>query len=117
DDSIILDSMGHNPERLVNLGDQRIALMDAQGVDKQILSLAPPATHPLDAEQARTLAFAANNAAAEAVRRHPLRLRALATLPLVDPKAAVAELERTVRLGFVGVITYGRTGSVPLDDP
>ena len=59
----------------------------------------------------------ANDVAAEAVRRHPTRLRAFATLPLADPAAAVAELERAAALGFVGTMVYGRVGDVPLDDP
>jgi hypothetical protein len=117
DDSIAFDEMGDNLERLDDLGDARIAAMDAQGVDIQIISLAPPGTQPLDAADAVRLSARANDSAAEAVRRYPARLRAFATLPLPDPAAAVAELERAAGLGFVGAMVYGRTGETPLDDP
>ena len=59
----------------------------------------------------------ANDVAAEAVRRHPTRLRAFATLPLADPAAAVAELERAAALGFVGTMVYGRVGERPARRP
>ncbi len=117
DASIAFDEMGDNLERLDDIGDARIAAMDEQGVDLQILSLAPPGTQSLDARDAVPLSRRANDLAGEAVARHPTRLRAFATLPLADPAAATAELERTAGLGFVGAMVYGRTGEVPLDDP
>src|SRR5205823_2769697 len=74
-------------------------------------------TQPLDPAEAVPLSRRANDLAAEAVRRHPTRFQALATLPMADPRAAVAELERAAGLGLVGTMVYGRTGDVPLDDP
>ncbi|MET8854003.1 hypothetical protein [Amycolatopsis sp. NPDC004625] len=82
DASVVLDELGDNLERLDDIGDARIAAMDAQGVDLQILSLAPPGTHPLEPADARALSRRANDVAAEAVRRHPTRLRAFSTLGL-----------------------------------
>jgi predicted TIM-barrel fold metal-dependent hydrolase len=117
DASIAFDEMGDNLERLDDIADARIAAMDAQGVDLQVLSLAPPGTHPLDPADAVALSRTANDLAAEAVRRHPTRFRALSTLPMADPVAAVAELERAAGIGFVGAMVYGRAGDVPLDDP
>lgn len=117
DASVVFDERGDNLERLHDIGDARIAAMDAQGVDLQILSLTPPGTQPLDPADARTLSVRANDIAAEAVGRHPARLRAFATLPMADPKAAAAELERAAALGFVGAMVYGRTAETPLDDP
>lgn len=117
DASIAFDEMGDNLERLNDIGDARLAAMDAQGIDLQILSLAPPGTHPLDANDAIALSRRANDLAAEAVRRHPTRFRAFSTLPMADPRAAVAELERSASLGLVGTMVYGRTGDVTLDDP
>lgn len=117
DASLAFDEMGDNLERLDDVSDARIAAMDAQGVDLQVLSLAPPGTQPLDPAEAVPLARRANDVAAEAVRRHPTRFRAFSTLPMADPRAAVAELERAAALGFVGTMVYGRTGETPLDDP
>ena len=117
DPSLALDDQGDNQERLHDLGDGRVAAMDEQGIDLAVVSLAPPGTHPLDAKEAVPLSRDANDHVAEAVRRHPTRLRAFSTLPMADPDAAVAELERTAALGFVGVMLYGRVGETPLDDP
>jgi uncharacterized protein len=117
DESIAVDEMGDNLEYLDDLGERRIAFMDAQGVDLQILSLAPPGTQPLDPAAAVQFSRRANDLAAEAVSRHPSRFRAFATLPMTDPRAAAAELERAAGLGLVGAMVYGRTGETPLDDP
>lgn len=117
DESIAFDEMGDNLERLNDLGDARIEAMDAQGVDLQIVSLAPPGTQPLNVADAVPLSVQANDLAAAAVGRHPTRFRAFATLPTADPAAAASELERTASLGFVGAMVYGRTGEIPLDDP
>jgi predicted TIM-barrel fold metal-dependent hydrolase len=117
DPSLAFDDLGDNLERLHDLGDGRVAAMDEQGIDLAVVSLAPPGTHPLDAADAVPLSRDANDVVAEAVRRHPTRLRAFSTLPMADPDAAVAELERTAGLGFVGVMLYGRVGDTPLDDP
>ncbi|GAC69053.1 amidohydrolase family protein [Gordonia soli] len=116
DPSIVLDEMGDNLERLDDIDARRIDYMDAQGVEMQILSLAPPGAHPLPRESAVRLSAMANDLAAESVRRHPTRFRALACLPTADPAAAVAELERTVAQGFVGAMVYGRTRGIPFDD-
>src|SRR3954454_10417139 len=117
DPSVAFDEMGDNLEHLDDLDELRLAVMDAEGVDVQILSLAPPGAQPLDAAEAVSLSRRANDVAAEAVHRHPSRFRAFAALPTPAPAAAVAELERTAGLGFVGAMVYGRTGEVPLDDP
>jgi predicted TIM-barrel fold metal-dependent hydrolase len=45
----------------------------------------------------KTSARAANDEATDAVRTHPDRFRAFATLPTSDPQAAAAELERCAR--------------------
>jgi predicted TIM-barrel fold metal-dependent hydrolase len=117
DDSLAFNEMGDHRARLEDLGDGRIAHMDAQGIDIQVIALAPPATQGLPAADAVPLCRQANDLAAEAVRRHPSRLRAMATLPMADPGAAVGELERAAGLGLVGTMVYGRTGETPLDDP
>ncbi len=117
DDSLALNDRGDTLSRLEDVGDARVAVMDAQGVDVQVLSLAPPGTSPLDPAEAVALSRHANDLAAEAVRRHPSRFRAFASLPMAEPGAVAAELERTAGLGFVGAMVYGRTGDIALDDP
>jgi predicted TIM-barrel fold metal-dependent hydrolase len=117
DDSLVLNEMGDTLARLEDIGDARIAAMDEQGIDVQVVSLAPPATGPLRPADAVALSRRANDIAAEAVRRHPARLRAMATLPMAEPGAVAGELERAVGLGLVGTMVYGRTGGTALDDP
>lgn len=109
--------MGDHQRRLEDLGDARIAAMDAQGIDLSILALTPPGTQPLDPEQARCLSRAANDMAIAAVSRHPTRLRALSTLPMSSPEHVVDELVRAKDLGHVGTMVYGRSGDRFLDDP
>src|SRR5216683_7073040 len=86
--------------KLDDLGALRIAEMDAAGIDLQVISENNPATQNLDAETAVKLARESNDVLHEAVRAHPDRFAAFATLPTPDPKAAADELERCVdRLG------------------
>lgn len=118
DGSVALNDRGDTLDRLFDIGDDRIAYMDAAGVDLQIISLAPPGTHGLPAADAVALSREANDRATEAVGRHPTRLRAMSTLPMSDPDAALAELERTSKeSAHVGIMSYGRSGDRPLDDP
>lgn len=117
DDSLALNDHGDAADRLADTGAGRLAAMDEQGVSMQVLSVAPPGTQGLDAADAVPLARDANDTAAAAVAAAPDRLRAMATLPLADPAAAAAELERAAGLGLVGAMVHGRTGDVLLDDP
>jgi uncharacterized protein len=118
DESVALNDRGDIPARLLDIGEQRVAAMDAAGVDVQIISLAPPGTHGLPAREAVALSRDANDRASEAVDRYPTRLRAMTTLPMSDPDAAVAELQRTANArAHVGIMSYGRSGERPLDDP
>jgi uncharacterized protein len=118
DESVAFNTMGDNQARLEDLGQGRIAAMDAAGIDVSILSVVTPATQALPAAEAVALARDANDEAAGAVGAHPGRFRAFATLPTSDPQAAAAELERcATQLGHVGAMVFGRTGDRPLDDP
>lgn len=117
DESVAFNEMRDHTQRLGDIGRERIAGMDAQGIAMQILSLVPPATQALPAAEALALSRRANDTAAEALRQYPSRFRAFATLPMSQPSAVVGELERTAELGFVGAMVYGRTGDVPLDAP
>ena len=117
DDSLVLNERDDNLDRLEDIGDARVAAMDEQGIDIQILSVAPPATGPLDPADAVALSSNLNDLAIAAVHLHPTRLRAMCTLPMADPGAVADELERASGLGCVGAMVYGRTGQTPLDAP
>lgn len=105
-------------QRLRDVADRRLADMDDQGVDVQVLSLASPGVQNLPAADAASVAREANDQLAEIVRGNPERFQALAAIPTPDPEAAPAELERAVtELGFRGAMLYGRTGDALADAP
>ena len=70
-------------EQLCDIGEGRIANMDAAGIDLQVLSLTAPGVEQLDPVEAVALARDTNDTLAQAVRRHPDRLAGFAALP--DP--------------------------------
>jgi uncharacterized protein len=103
--------------KLDDLGDQRLADMDAGGIDVQVLSHGAPGTEQLEPEQAIPLAQEANDYLARSIAAHPDRLAAFATLPTAVPEAAADELERAVNdLGFKGALINGHVRGQFLDD-
>lgn len=104
--------------KLLDLGDGRIADMDAAGIDVQVLSPAANDLHKLEPATANALARDTNDQLAAAVQAHPGRFAAFATLALQDPEKAAAELQRCIRqLGFKGVMVSGTVNGRFLDDP
>jgi uncharacterized protein len=113
-------TLGLNPgvigERLADLADTRLALMDETGVDMQVLSLTTPGLNNLG-NHGVDLARRVNDMLAETVVGNPSRFQALAVLPSANADAAARELERAVKnLGAKGAILYGRVGDKNLDD-
>ena len=107
---------GVTGERLAALGEGRLALMDEQGVDVQVLSLTTPGLHNLEPGQAVEEARRVNDLIADACARHPSRFQGLAALPTSDPENAPRELERAVsELGLKGALLCGRTRERHLD--
>ena len=96
---------------LDDVGEGRIASMDAAGIDVQVLSHAPPGPQRLDAETAVRVSMAANDRLRDICSAHPDRFAGFAMLPTTDPAAAADELERSVdKLGFKGAMIHGLTG-------
>jgi uncharacterized protein len=111
------DRLRTMPPGMDDLGEGRIAAMDAAGIDVQILSHSVPGPETLEPTAAVGLARQANDAVAAAVARYPERFRGFATLPMRDPTAAAGELERVVRdQGFVGAMINGHVNGRYLDD-
>jgi len=104
-------AMGEVDRRLADVNEQRLADMDATGIDYAILSLTAPGIQAeTDAAQAVDKAKQANDMLAEIVSAHSPRFGGFAALPLQDPAAAGAELERCVEeLGFHGAMVNGFT--------
>jgi predicted TIM-barrel fold metal-dependent hydrolase len=102
---------------LLNLGDTRLAAMDAAGIDLQVLSHNQPGCQALDAGAAISAAREINDMIFDAVNAHPDRFLGLAALPTADPAAAVKELDRAVtKLGLKGAMINGHTQGSFLDD-
>lgn len=103
--------------KLLDLGEGRIAEMDAAAIDVQVLSLTGNGMDNLDAATATSLARDANDKLAAAVGAHPKRFAGFAALALQDPEKAAAEFERCVRkLEFKGTLVHGTTKGAFLDD-
>lgn len=100
--------------------DARFRAMDGYGDYAQILVLAvPPLEEVEPAPAAAELARRANDEMAELVRRHPDRFAGfVASLPLGDIEASLAELDRAVAdLGALGAQLFSNVLGRPLDDP
>ncbi len=104
---------------LDEVGEGRIRVMDAAGVDVQVLSVAhAEAIQTLEPDRAVEFARIVNDKLAEATTAHPTRFRALGVLPMSAPERAAEELRRAVEeLGHVGALINGPTNGVWLDDP
>jgi aminocarboxymuconate-semialdehyde decarboxylase len=104
--------------RMSDLAD-RIAKMDAMGVDVQVLSasLVHQGLEWADAQTSLRLARTTNDWIAKAMATHPARLIGLGTLPLHVPALAVAELERCLtELGLKGVAISTTAAGMELGD-
>jgi hypothetical protein len=105
-------------KKLLDLGEGRLADMDASGIDMQVLSLPATGLDKLDQTTRNSLVRECNDALAEAVGAHPDRFAGFALLALQEPESAAAELERCVtQLGFKGAMVSGTIGGRFLDDP
>ena len=106
-------------ERLLDLGDRRIADMDAAGIDIAILSLTAPGVQPLlDSGEAKAMVRRANDYLAERCRAFPTRFVGMTSIAPQDPTWSAAEIRRGANeLGFKGVMVNSHTQGEYLDDP
>jgi 2,3-dihydroxybenzoate decarboxylase/5-carboxyvanillate decarboxylase len=103
---------------LTDLEDERLKIMDDNGVSMHLLSLTSPGVQMFDADLACEMATLANDRVAEVVQRHPTRFAALAAFAPQDPKRAVKEMERGInRLKLNGFILNSHTSGEYLDNP
>lgn len=104
-------------EKLLDLGEKRIAAMDSAGIDMQVLSVTPPGVEQSTGTEAIQLAKEVNDTLAQAIAHFPARFAGFAAIPTADPTAAVAELDRAVgSLGFKGLMINGHVNGRYLDD-
>jgi len=106
-------------ERLLDLGERRIADMDATGIDKAILALTSPGVQPfLDVEEAKGIAARANDHLAERCAAYPDRFYGMTAVAPQDPEWSAQEIRRGANeLGFKGVQINSHTQGRYLDEP
>jgi len=106
-------------ERLLDLGERRIADMDATGIDVAILSLTSPGVQPLlDTDEAKAMVTRANDYLAERCAAYPTRFVGMTSIAPQDPEWSAAEIRRgAAELGFRGVMVNSHTHGHYLDEP
>lgn len=97
--------------------DYREQVLKEQGIDTQVITLTTPGTHIEEPATAIKLARLVNDCFARVVADKKGRFVALATLPLCDPAASVAELRRAMeQLKFRGAMMFSNINGVALSD-
>jgi aminocarboxymuconate-semialdehyde decarboxylase len=97
--------------------DYRQRVLDEHGVTTQLLTFTTPGVHVEAPETSVQWARMVNDAFARVVRERRGRFTALATLPLNDPAASVAELERAMTdLRLPGAMVFSNVNHVALAD-
>lgn len=105
-------------DRLTDLGEARLADMDAVGIDHAVLALTSPGTQALEPAAAREIATLSNDQLSEACRRYPARFSGLAAVGFEDVPGAVKELDRGIAdLGLKGLICNSHIRGHYLDEP
>lgn len=107
-------------ERIPRLTDAavRLAAMDAQGVDVQLVSPSPSHYHYwTDEDTAEKLYRLANEATAAHCSAAPERLRGLGLAPIQHPEQAVRALDHALEQGLAGVEISSHAPGRELSDP
>ena len=105
-----------SPEGMA-VGADRIAAMDAQGIDMEVLTI-NPFWYKAERDVAEKLIKLQNEKLAEVVAAKPDRFVALATIALQHPDLAVQQLEYGVKkLGLRGMSTGGSVEGLELANP
>ncbi|HVB30698.1 MAG TPA: amidohydrolase family protein [Gemmatimonadaceae bacterium] len=92
-------------------------VLDAAGVSKQVITLTTPGTHVETPATAVKFARLVNDAFARVIQERGAHFTALATLPLNDPSASVAELRRAMtQLHLPGAMLFSNVNGVALAD-
>ena len=103
--------------RLLDIGEGRLAEMDANGVDMHLLSLTVPGVQMFEPATAVAFARLSNDRLGDTVRRHPTRFAGLASFAPQDPAAAAKEMERAINsLKLNGFLVNSHTQNAYLDE-
>lgn len=104
-------------EKLMDMGEGRIAEMDEAGVDIQVLSLCIPGCDHFEPADGMAMARQTNDELADAIKKYPERYVGLAAVAPQDPEGSAKELERAVtKLGMKGAKLNSHAKGEYLDD-
>ena len=103
--------------RIQDMGERRLADMDATGIARQLVFLSSPGVQVFDASTAVSLSWECNDQLIERINANPDRFSGLAAIAPQNPAAAAKELQRAVKLGFKGAVVNSHTQGEYLDDP
>jgi predicted TIM-barrel fold metal-dependent hydrolase len=97
----------------------RLAQLDREKIALQVIYPTMFLSYPItyDRELALAMMRAYNSWIADLTSEAPERLKWVTIIDPVDPRASAAEIERTRKMGSVGVMILGMTGDVRIDDP
>ncbi len=126
--AITVEEDEHGNPVLVSPGDKNFAVrghrdiayreqaIAGAGVDMQVITLTAPGTTMEAPERSARHASLVNDALAKIKAERPKHFTSLATLPLNNPQASVAEFDRALSLGFKGAMVYANVNGVALHD-
>jgi len=103
--------------RIQDMGERRLADMDATGIARQLVFLSSPGVQVFDASTAVSLSWECNDQLIEKINANPERFSGLAAIAPQNPAAAAKELQRAVKLGLKGAVVNSHTQGEYLDDP
>ena len=104
-------------DKLLDLGEGRLKIMDANGIDIAVLSLSGPNVHFFEPSEGATWARKVNDELSKVVKRYPDRFIGLACVAPQSPDEAADEVERAVtELGLQGVVIQSYARNKYLDD-
>lgn len=103
--------------RLLDLEEERLKIMDRDGVAMQVLSLTSPGVQMFAPAVAVDMARVANDILVDVIKRHPRRFAGLASISTQDVEAAVKEMRHSIERGLHGFIINSHTDDKYLDEP
>jgi 5-carboxyvanillate decarboxylase len=108
---------GRLTQRLLDLDDERLKIMDDAGVSMHLLAMTSTGVQQFSADKGGALAEISNDRLAQAIKDHPGRYAGLATVTPQDPARAVKEMDRAItKLKLSGVMINSHTNGEYLDE-
>lgn len=99
------------------LGEERIAVLDKEGIDFAQLSLTTPGTEFFPVKEGKEIAVESNDLLGQAISEHPDRFGAWMSLVPDDPEWSLKEMDRCLGMGLYGWMSLSNFNGHYLDEP